>query len=107
MANNFLKVHQRLRLEYGCPIAGFHELDPLNELVSALLSTRTKDADAGRAFRSLRSCFPTWQAARDAQVDEIQRAIPWVTWLGANEAIPIRVKEVDVSRRSSWCGRRP
>jgi hypothetical protein len=61
-----LVVHERLCAEYRCPIAYFHELDPLSELVSSLLSHRTKNADSGRAFRQLRARFATWEAVRDA-----------------------------------------
>ena len=52
-----LLVGERLCAEYGCPIPYFHELDPLSELVSSLLSHRTKNADSGRAFRQLRARF--------------------------------------------------
>lgn len=40
-----VQVHHRLCKAYGCPIRYFHDIDPLNELVSALLSHR---ADCGR-----------------------------------------------------------
>ncbi|MDY7225617.1 endonuclease III domain-containing protein [Hyalangium rubrum] len=75
-----LRVHERLCVAYGCPIAFFHELDPLSELVSALLSHRTRNRDTGRAFRQLRARFPTWQAVRDAPTAEVQEAIAPVTW---------------------------
>ena len=45
-----LEVHDRLCREYGCPIEFFHDFDPLSELVSSLLSHRTRNADSGRAF---------------------------------------------------------
>ena len=73
-------VHQLLCGEYGCPIRYFHELDPLSELVSSLLSHRTRNADSGRAFRSLRSRFPTWEAVRDAPTPDVEQAIAAVTW---------------------------
>jgi endonuclease-3 len=63
-----LEIHRRLCAEYGCPIGYFHDLDPLSELVSSLLSHRTKNRDSGRAFRQLRTAFPTWAAVRDAPV---------------------------------------
>jgi len=75
-----LEVHRRLCAEYGCPIAYFHDLDPLSELVSSLLSHRTKNRDSGRAFRQLRAAFPTWAAVRDAPVAEVQAAISPATW---------------------------
>ncbi|RYG58610.1 Fe-S cluster assembly protein HesB, partial [bacterium] len=42
-----LEVQTRLCGEYGCPIPYFHNLDPLDELISSLLSHRTKNADSG------------------------------------------------------------
>ncbi len=75
-----LLVHGRLCAEYGCPVAYFHTLDPLSELVSSLLSHRTKNADSGRAFKALRARFPTWEAVRDAPTPEVQDAIKPATW---------------------------
>jgi endonuclease-3 len=75
-----LDVHTRLCRTYHCPIAYFHNLDPLSELISSLLSHRTKNADSGRAFKSLRSRFPTWEALRDAPTADVESAIPTVTW---------------------------
>ena len=74
-------VHERLCRVYHCPIAYFHDLDPLSELVSALLSHRTKNADSGRAFRALRARFgDDWAAVRDAPVADVEDAIAPCTW---------------------------
>jgi endonuclease-3 len=73
-------VHRLLCEEYECPIRYFHEMDPLSELISSLLSHRTRNADSGRAFKSLRARFPTWEAVRDASVPEIEQTIAAVTW---------------------------
>lgn len=75
-----LLVNDRLCAEYGCPIPYFHELDPLSELVSSLLSHRTKNADSGRAFRALRERFADWPSVRDAATAEVQDAISACTW---------------------------
>jgi endonuclease-3 len=75
-----LLVHRRLCAEYGCPIAFFHELDPVSELVSSLLSHRTRNRDSGLAFRRLRERFPTWEEVRDAPVAAVEEAIAPVTW---------------------------
>ena len=61
-----LLVNERLCEEYGAPIPFFHDLDPLSELVSSLLSHRTRNADSGRAFKQLRARFADWPAVRDA-----------------------------------------
>ena len=75
-----LLVHERLCAEYRCPIPYFHDLDPLSELVSSLLSHRTKNSDSGRAFRQLRARFPAWGEVRDAPTGEVEAAIAPATW---------------------------
>ena len=75
-----MTVHERLCQEYNCPIPYFHELDPLSELVSSLLSHRTKNADSGRAFRQLRAQFADWPSVRDAPTSEVEAAISACTW---------------------------
>ena len=57
-----LEAHRRLCAAYHCPIAYFHDHPPLDGLVSSLLSHRTRNAESARAFRSLRECFPSWEA---------------------------------------------
>jgi hypothetical protein len=61
-----LEIHQRLSDVYGRQIKYFHDLDPLSELVSALLSHRTKNRDSGQAFKNLMEIFGTWEAVRPA-----------------------------------------
>ena len=75
-----LAIHHRLCQVYGCPIPYFHDLDPLGELVSALLSHRTRNADSGRAFKQLRAAFSTWEAVRDGETAAVQQAIAPCTW---------------------------
>ena len=75
-----LAAHDLLCDEYECPIPYFSEKDPLSELVSALLSHRTKNADSGRAYDRLRERFPTWEAVRDAPTAEVEDAISPCTW---------------------------
>ena len=86
-----LLIHQRLCAEYGCPIAYFHSLDPLSELISSLLSHRTRNADSGRAFKALRSRFADWAAVRDAPVEDVEQAIAACTW--AEQKAP-RIQQV-------------
>jgi len=75
-----LEIHRRLCQAYGCPIAYFHALDPLSELVSSLLSHRTRNADSGAAFKTLRERFPDWASVAAAPTAEVQAAITRVTW---------------------------
>ena len=75
-----LEIHHRLCVLYGCPIAYFHGLDPLSELVSSLLSHRTRNADSGAAFKALRTRFPDWSEVATAPTAAVQAAISRATW---------------------------
>ncbi|MBP2312539.1 endonuclease III domain-containing protein [Azospirillum soli] len=75
-----LEIHRRLCLVYGCPVAYFRSNDPLSELVSSLLSHRTRNAASGAAFRALKARWSDWAAVRDADPAEVEAAIAGVTW---------------------------
>lgn len=75
-----LEVHHRLSEVYGSDIKYFHDLDPLSELVSSLLSHRTRNSNSGQAFRNLKQIFASWEAVRDAPTSEIEEAISPCTW---------------------------
>ena len=75
-----LLVHKRLCAEYGAPFPFFSTKDPLSELVSALLSHRTKNADSHRAYQALRAAYSSWEAVRDAPTAAVQHAIRACSW---------------------------
>jgi endonuclease-3 len=95
-----LLAHQRLCAVYGAPFLFFSTKDPLSELISALLSHRTKNADSHRAYQQLRTTYPTWEEVRDAPTLDVQRALSACTW--PEQKAP-RIQEVlrEISRR---CG---
>ncbi|MDP4023916.1 Fe-S cluster assembly protein HesB [Methylobacterium sp. NEAU 140] len=80
LAEKALVVHARLCPVYGCPIPYFHSLDPVSELVSSLLSHRTRNAESGRAFKALRARYPAWEDVIDADTAEVEATIRGVTW---------------------------
>ena len=73
-------VHEKLCATYQCPIAYFHNLDPLSELVYSLLSHRTKSAQSTVAFKALRARYRNWSVVRDAPTRDVQETIAAVTW---------------------------
>ncbi|ALD21614.1 endonuclease III domain-containing protein [Hymenobacter sp. DG25A] len=75
-----LLVHERLCQEYGAPFRFFSQKDALSELVSAVLSHRTRNQDSYKAYQQLRARFPAWEDVRDAPVAEVQAAISSCTW---------------------------
>ena len=75
-----LEAHRLLCEVYECPIPYFHRLDPLSELVSSMLSHRTKNRDSGRAYKQLVAKYPTWQEVIDAPTESVAEAISPATW---------------------------
>ncbi len=67
-------IRDRLRLVYGIPVLRPHG-DGLAELILTVLSQSTNDRNRDVAYFALRERFPTWEAVRDAPVDEVEQAI--------------------------------
>ena len=63
-----------LRKQHGAPERRPRR-DPLSELIAALLSQNTSDANSERAFANLVSTFGTWDRVVRADVDKISEAI--------------------------------
>ncbi len=69
-----LALRDRLRLVYGKPYASPHRR-PLDELILTVLSQSTNDRNRDVAFLRLRDRFPSWEAVRDAPLEEVEEAI--------------------------------
>lgn len=67
-------IHQRLLRHFG-ELQPPRRTDPLEELVLTVLSQHTSDANAERAFASLRARFPTWRAILVARSTAVADAI--------------------------------
>jgi endonuclease-3 len=67
-------VRDRLRQVYGIPRQEPHGA-PLDELVLTVLSQSTNDRNRDVAYARLRERFPSWEAVRDAPVEEVEEAI--------------------------------
>ena len=67
-------IRDRLRAVYGVPVAPPHGA-PLEELVLTVLSQSTNDRNRDVAFLRLRERFGSWEAVRDAPVEEVEEAI--------------------------------
>ncbi|MGM9511162.1 endonuclease III domain-containing protein [Larkinella sp. GY13] len=67
-------VHELLNQQYGIQaIRG--RLEPLHELIATVLSHRTTHANEVTAFRTMMERFGSWEAIRDAPVEELTAAI--------------------------------
>jgi endonuclease-3 len=69
-----IAIHEKLIEAYGEPIWRT-PLPALDELVSTILSQNTNDINRDRGFNALRAKFPTWEAVRDAKVEDVINAI--------------------------------
>jgi endonuclease-3 len=67
-------VVDRLLAYYGVP-TWRSPLPPVDELVSTILSQNTNDRNRDQAFHQLKAVFPTWEAVRDAPVEQVIEAI--------------------------------
>ena len=67
-----LCIHELLLDEYGDH--AWHARDPVDTLVSTILSQNTNDVNRDRAFGRLRERLPTWETVRDAPTEELIEA---------------------------------
>jgi endonuclease III len=67
-------IRERLRELYGVPAWAPHGR-PVDELILTVLSQSTNDRNRDVAYARLRERFGSWEAVRDAPVQEIEEAI--------------------------------
>jgi endonuclease-3 len=68
------KITDRLAKEYGRPVLRPHRR-PIDELILTVLSQNTNDRNRDVAYFRLRERFPSWDAVREAPIEEIEEAI--------------------------------
>jgi endonuclease-3 len=73
LPRRLLIVANRLVKRYGRP--RHRRTDPLSDLIQTVLSQHTSDVNSGRAFRSLRETFPSWESVAEAQPQAVEKAI--------------------------------
>lgn len=74
IAAKVARIYEKLVTAYGIP-PWEPNGDPLGELVATILSQHTSDINSERAYRQLRAAFPSWEAVRDAPIDDVIEAI--------------------------------
>lgn len=65
----YAPVRERLAKIYGA--LEWHGTDPMDELVSCILSQSTTDLNRDRAFFALKERYPSWQQVMDAPTPEL------------------------------------
>ncbi len=74
LTEKYQRIARILTEIYGAPRWRQH-LPPVDELVSTILSQNTNDTNRDRAFEALRARYPTWEAVRDADPQELIETI--------------------------------
>ena len=74
LKKKYRRLATALSEEYGYP-HWRQNLPPVDELVSTILSQNTSDANRDRAFHALKTRFPDWESARDADPEAVIEAI--------------------------------
>lgn len=77
-AGAIIAIHSRLRRHLPPP-GSFLALDPVSQLVNAMIGGVTQDAVSKDAFLRLRRRFGSWEAVRDAPEFEVRKMIRAVT----------------------------
>ena len=78
LSDKALEVTRRLTELYGP--GQWSRKDPLSMLVDIILSHRTRDEQTAAAYARLKERFSSWEAMRDAPLEEVQAAISNVTF---------------------------
>jgi endonuclease-3 len=74
-----MAVYERLLVRFGeRPLKPRRE--PMHELISTILSHRTTDANEHAAYDNMWKRFGSWEAIRDAPIDELIKAISLATF---------------------------
>jgi endonuclease-3 len=74
LQTKYQHVAAALAARYGFPAWRQH-LPPVDELVDCILSQSTSDTNRDMAFALLKGRFPSWEAVRDAPVEQVVEAI--------------------------------
>ena len=72
-------VYQRLIQMHG-ELERVPRREPMHELISTLLSHRTTEAQEARAFDSMMARFGSYEAVREAPLDQLAASIHGVNW---------------------------
>jgi endonuclease III len=97
-------LRERLRSVYGVPVMEPHG-DALAELVLTVLSQSTNDRNRDVAYLRLRDRFPSWEAVRDAPVQEVEEAIqPGGLHVQKSRRLQEVLRELPEDLDLSWLG---
>jgi endonuclease-3 len=77
--NRLLSAHRLLAAVLG-PQAATHRLDPVSQMIFAMLSARTRDEIAKGAFEGLANSFPAWEPLARMRAGDLEKRIALTTF---------------------------
>ena len=77
--NRLVRAHELLSAAFG-PVAATQRMDPVSQMVFAMLSGRTRDEIARAAFEGLANSFPSWEPLARMRAGDLQRRIALTTF---------------------------
>ena len=96
-------IRERLRTVFGAfePTPPERRMDPVSQLIKAVISARTYDEVAWAAFVRLQQAYPDWLALGDADPDLVEQVIDPVTFAEQKaRRLPVLIRTI-VSRRGA------
>jgi endonuclease-3 len=92
-------VRDRLRTVFGALEAPERRMDPVSQLIRAVLGSRTYDEVSWAAFFRLQRAYPDWTGLGEATADEIEPIIDPVTFADEKaRQLPILIRLIILKR---------
>lgn len=92
-------VRDRLRAVFGALEPPGRRMDPVSQLIRAVLGSRTYDEVSWAAFFRLQQAYPGWKGVAEARADEIEPIIDPVTFADQKaRQLPILIRLITLRR---------
>lgn len=98
--NRLLSAHRLLRVAFS-PIPLFFKLNPVDQMILAILSGRTRDAFAMKIFTALKSHVGNWENLARLQPTAVKKLIEGVTYADKKaRELPESIRQIIILRGS-------
>ena len=93
------RLRERLRAVFGAVAPPERRMDPVSQLIKAVISARTYDEVAWAAFIRLQQAYPDWRTLGEAAPEAIEQVIDPVTFAEVKaRQLPALVRRIQLTR---------